>query len=167
MTFVVYMCLLALNNVTYRKEPNPQKKEKTNKRQLNVTSNLATRKGMPDDVVPGPLPTMIIEVVPEPEPILPDNEFGREEDENVDVVNLSDNVENNVDEEAYRDLNHNLVGCKITAFYLDEGVGSKGVSLGTMRKGVNFVCVSCFEEDGSDDYISPNEINRVDVILCV
>ena len=55
MTFVVYMCLLALNNVTYRKEPNCQKKEKTNKRQLSVTSNLATRKGMPDDVVPGPL----------------------------------------------------------------------------------------------------------------
>ena len=81
--------------------------------------------GMPDYVVPRPLPTMIIEnpfecVVPEPIP--PDNEFGREEDENADVVNLSYDVEDDVDEEAYRDLNHNLVGCKITAFYLEQKV---------------------------------------------
>ena len=90
---------------------------------------------MPDYVVPGPLPTTIIEnpfecVVLEPEPIPSDNEFGRlptrEADENVDVVNFSDGVEDDVDEEAYRYLNHNLVGCKITAFYPDEGGWFKG-----------------------------------------
>ena len=90
---------------------------------------------------------------------------GREEDENVDVVDLSDDAEDDVDEEAYQGLNHNLVGCKITAFYPDEGGWFKGciawynTQLCKLRV--------YFEEDSSDDYIAPDELNGVDVILCV
>ena len=49
-------------------------------------------------------------VVPELEPIPPAYELGREEDD--DLVDLSDDVDTvgDVDEEAYRDLTHNLVG---------------------------------------------------------
>ena len=81
------------------------------------------------------------------------------------MVNLSDDVEDDDDEEAYRDLNHNLVGCKITAFYPDEGGWFKGCI--TWYNAQRSKLRVCFEEDGSDDYISPDEINRVDVILCV
>ena len=62
-------------------------------------------------------------VVPEPESIPPDNELGREGDE--EVVDLSNDVDTvgDVDEEAYRDLHHNLMGCKIIAFYPGDDEG--------------------------------------------
>ena len=91
--------------------------------------------GMPDYVVPAPLPATLIQdpfecVVPEPAPIPPEGDLGRDEDANtiIDVDLDDDDTSKNddVDDEAHRDQNHNLVGCKVKAFYPDEGGGLKG-----------------------------------------
>lgn len=68
----------------------------------------------------------------------------------------------NVDDERYRDMSHNLVGCTITALYPSEGGWFDGrvtwynTSMGKLR--VVF-------EDESDDYIAPDDIDGIDVIL--
>ena len=67
-----------------------------------------------------------------------------------------------MNDEHYRDLNHNLVGLKLCVLYEDEGEWFDGTitwyntQLGKLR--VLF-------EDDSDDYISPEDINGVDVFL--
>ena len=56
-----------------------------------------------------------------------------------------------VDDEAHRDQNHNLVGCKVKAFYPDEGVWFEGVATwyNTNLEKVRVL----YEEDGSDEAI--------------
>ena len=82
------------------------------------------------DYVPAPLPATLIQdpfgcVVPEPAPIPPEDDLGRDEDANtiIDVDLDDDDTSKNddVDDEAHRDQNHNLVRCKVKAFYPDEG----------------------------------------------
>ena len=100
-------------------------------------------------------------VVPEPEQIPIDNDLGGEE-ENCIVVEEEEEEDLPLDDEQYRDLNHNLVGLKLCVLYEDEGGWFDGTitwyntQLGKLR--VLF-------EDDSDDYISPEDINGVDVFL--
>ena len=129
--------------------------------------------GMPDYSVPPPLPFSFAEVIPEAEPIPPEDIVEDEEevidisDEADDEAENEDNDDNdiddgNVDDERYRDMGHNLVGCTISAFYPTEGGWFDGrvewynTSMGKLR--VVFA-------DDSDDYIAPDEIDGIDVIL--
>ena len=76
-------------------------------------------------------------VVPEPDQIPPDDIIGVEDEEAIYISDES--TELAVDEEAYRDKNHNLVGCKVKVFYPDEGGWFEGIiswyatSLGKLR----------------------------------
>ena len=116
-----------------------------------------------------PLPTPAIidpfaSVIPEPEMIPPDDVTGADDDEMVDVSDEAstsppplemDNVE-------LRDTGHNLVGCRIKALY--DGEWFKG-EISWYAPAVGKLRVY-FPEDESDDYIGPEEINGVDVIVC-
>ena len=119
-------------------------------------------------MVAPPLPTIGVvdpfeAVIPEPEPIPSDDITGVEDDEAINVVDEAPETLD-VDEEAHRDTDHNLVGCTIKAFYPDEVGWYMGkitwyaTMLGKLRV--------FYEEDESDDYISPDEINGIDIILC-
>ena len=53
---------------------------------------------------------------------------------------------------------------KITAFYPDEGGWFKGC---ITWYNTQLCKLRDFEEDGSNDYIAPDELNGVNVIFCV
>ncbi len=82
-----------------------------------------------------------------------------------DTIDVEEEVDDDhlpLDDERYRDTNHNLVGLQISAFYPDEGGWFDGTitwyntQMGRLR--VQYI-------DGTDDYIPPEDINGVDVIL--
>ena len=131
--------------------------------------------GLPDFVVTPPLPTIpatdpFAAVIPEPEPIPVDDYLGEEEEGN--FIEIGDAGEEAaptpaddslpVDDVSQRDLNHNLVNRELEVFYPDEGGWFVGkitwynIHLGKFR--VLF-------DDGSDDYIQPEDINDLDVKL--
>ena len=62
-----------------------------------------------------------------------------------------------------RDYSHNLVGCKIRAFYDDQcdcllgKINWYNAKMGKLRV--------YYEEDNSDDYITADDINGVDMVL--
>ena len=69
------------------------------------------------------------------------------------------------DDKHYRDLNHNLVGHKLCVLYEDHGT-INGTMDGTITwYNTQLGKLRVVFEDDSDDYISPEDINGVDVFL--
>ena len=100
-------------------------------------------------------------VVPEPEPIPPEEYVGGDEENFIEIGETEDDSLP-VDDERYRDLDHNLVSTKLEIFYHSEG----GWFIGTVSWYNSHLGKLCIVfDDGSDDYIQPDEIDGVDVIL--
>ena len=101
-------------------------------------------------------------VAPEPEPIPVDEYLGEEEGDFIEIGEDNQDESLPVDEEVFRDLNHALVSRKLEVLYPDEGGWFIGiVSWYNCRLGKLRVLF----DDGTDDYIQPDEINDDDVKL--
>ena len=98
-------------------------------------------------------------VAPTAEPI-PDDSVELEVDYNI-IMNAPEEVE--VDLEDVRDNSHDLVGCKIRACYDDQCVWILGkITWYNTKTGKLRVY---YEEDNSDDYITAEDINGVNMIM--
>ena len=118
---------------------------------------------------PPPLPTIAsddpFEFIAPAAAQIPDDNI-EVEDNFIDVMNVPEDLEElQIDEEEQRDFTHNLVGCTVRAFYGDEGGWFQGKIMWYNTK-MDKLRVY-YEEDGSDDYITVEEIDGVDIILDV
>lgn len=134
--------------------------------------------GMKDYIVPPPIPIPTgddpFESVPEGEPMPEDTLYADDvimdavvDDDNTDQSNnensAEDDMEEEVDEEEDRVFDHNLVGLRIKVFYDNLGDWFVGNVTWYNRKMKKLRLH--FTTDDSDDYISEDMINGIDMIL--